>query len=154
MTFKLGQQRKPIPHTPGVKELAPLSITTIPLNPIITDFLRLHHHPSTGTGTGTTATTAPATAPRVVETGAAARAREARIVVCPLRGGAIGVVRIRGQFAVQEGARVAVALARLPVEAHFLVLGVPTEAVVHALVATVHVHDRNRECVCDRVNWD
>lgn len=154
MPFKLGQQRKPIPHTPSVKELAPLSITTIPLNPIITDFLRLHHHPSTGTGTGTTATTAPATAPRVVETGAAARAREARIVVCPLRGGAIGVVRIRGQFAVQEGARVAVALARLPVEAHFLVLGVPTEAVVHALVATVHVHDRNRECVCDRVNWD
>lgn len=153
MTFKLGQQRKPIPHTPGVKELAPLSITTTPLNPIITNFLGLHHHTSTGTTT-TTTTAAPAAAPRVVEIGAAAWAGEARIVVRPLRGGAIGVVRIRGRFAVQEGARVAVALARLPVEAHFLVLGVPTEAVVHALVATVHVHDRNRECVCDRVNWD
>jgi len=68
MTFKLGQQRKPIPHTPGVKELAPLSITTTPLNPIITNFLGLHHHTSTGTTT-TTTTAAPAAAPRVVEIG-------------------------------------------------------------------------------------
>jgi hypothetical protein len=140
--LQLSEHRKAVPQAPRMQVPAPLAVPTVSLKPKLAnlgDLLGLPDRSAIGAAVGS--------APRgrgAGVIGPGPGAREARRVigeaVGSLRRCAVGWRRL--QFSVEERTRVAVAIARPPMVAHFLVPGVPwpTQALENALASVVQVH--------------